>query len=444
MFPPYKILVDNEHYPKTAEVERVSATATREDFVFEGGDVEILVQIANGDIIHGRVCSQVLCLASPVWKKFIFPPYQPLSTLQETSSGTQAHNSACLGEKPLAILDFTEDNPEALKTIFNLAHLRRYGGDIFSPIPVDKLHQIAILVDEYDCLDTVLRYLPYWLPRNRYSEEGAWIKPGNEEWLFISWVFGQSFMFRGIATRLTLELCVDLNGDLVLDDRYDTPLLEPVPADILESIYEARRSALRSLHTILRTGLEDLGDKRKICCHLQDKCCDMYVRSTIAKILASNGLFPLNEERDGCYKGGVTNFASFVDEILELAFKNQNATPKKHRQHPKDPQEKDSTLKTTGQNITKMAQLLLNTRKTPKPSARVKDIWRLPDKSEQSEGGPHSKCHQSLKAKFQRRFQEIPEEIRGSVLLEPHKRHLNRAFSKFTLQSEINDHVQMY
>jgi len=43
-------------------------------FTFPKGDVEITV-LYNGEVVKGYVESNAMVRASPVWKKFIFPPW---------------------------------------------------------------------------------------------------------------------------------------------------------------------------------------------------------------------------------------------------------------------------------------------------------------------------------------------------------------------------------
>ena len=76
------------------------AKLNKEAFTFEGGDVEILIKGEDGQTIHGLVYSQVLCLVSDVWKKFIYPPFPSVPSRSKTEKTI------------LATLDFTDDNPD--------------------------------------------------------------------------------------------------------------------------------------------------------------------------------------------------------------------------------------------------------------------------------------------------------------------------------------------
>lgn len=55
------------------------ASPSKEDFIFDLGDVSIKIKL-NDEIIIGKVSAYALAIASPVWKKFIFPPFPLLSS----------------------------------------------------------------------------------------------------------------------------------------------------------------------------------------------------------------------------------------------------------------------------------------------------------------------------------------------------------------------------
>jgi hypothetical protein len=51
--------------------------STHNPFEFEGGDLRILVT-HKGQRLVGNISTSAMMLASPVWKKFIFPPFAQL------------------------------------------------------------------------------------------------------------------------------------------------------------------------------------------------------------------------------------------------------------------------------------------------------------------------------------------------------------------------------
>ena len=57
-------------------------------------------------------------------------------------------------------MDFTEDDGDALLILFRLAHIRFK--DIPDKLPYNTLLQVAVLCDQYDCVN--LCYKSYLLP----------------------------------------------------------------------------------------------------------------------------------------------------------------------------------------------------------------------------------------------------------------------------------------
>ena len=79
-------------------------------FVFNSGDVRILV-LHNGERIEGKASSHALCLASLVWRKFLFPPWKD-------------EDENVLDPKETKHIDFTGDDSAAVLVLLNIAHLR--------------------------------------------------------------------------------------------------------------------------------------------------------------------------------------------------------------------------------------------------------------------------------------------------------------------------------
>ncbi|XMA18172.1 hypothetical protein WAI453_010963 [Rhynchosporium graminicola] len=103
-------------------------------FTSEGGDVEIRA-IFQGHQVNGKVASQVMVLACPFWKKFIYP-------LWTTSDSVQ----------PMTI-DFTEDDGCALKILLRATHLQSNSVPVTPR--VDTLFQLAMLCEKLDCLAVI-------------------------------------------------------------------------------------------------------------------------------------------------------------------------------------------------------------------------------------------------------------------------------------------------
>ena len=92
--------------------ESITATSpTKDDFIFEYGDLDIKLKL-DGNEAMGKVSAIAMAMASPVWKKFIYPPFP------------QIESDKSNGLLPVKELDFTDDDPTGLLVLLRVAHLR--------------------------------------------------------------------------------------------------------------------------------------------------------------------------------------------------------------------------------------------------------------------------------------------------------------------------------
>jgi hypothetical protein len=173
-------------------------------FVFDGGDISIRVTYHN-KLVVGKVCSRALIRASPVWKKFLIPPWAKEDSTVEVKE-----------------IDCSEDNGEALLILFEIAHLN------FRAVPrgiyYDVLFQLAILIDEYQCIQLISPWIEHWM----VNEKAESIVRGQEGWLFIAWVFGRENIFEGVSKLLVYTVKVNEKGEFwTLDENSLIPELMP-------------------------------------------------------------------------------------------------------------------------------------------------------------------------------------------------------------------------
>ena len=174
-------------------------------FDFGGGDILVAVT-SNNERFLINVSSSALCLASPVWRKFIYPPFPTLPGPEGESA-----------KEPDARIDFTEDDCEALLVLFRLAHLQFK--KIPDKLPYETLLQVAVLCDLYNCVDLVRPWLHTWLrdedkkkadddsdDERDEDESKNEKKTGREGWLFIAWTFGRPKLFAHAAKHILLNL----------------------------------------------------------------------------------------------------------------------------------------------------------------------------------------------------------------------------------------------
>jgi hypothetical protein len=195
--------------------ENVTPTV-KNPFIFDTGNVRILVTYSNEQLV-GKVSSDALFLASPVWKKFLFPPW----VIQNTSD-VVSEIAAEIGMKEI---DCSEDDGEALLVLLNIAHLNFAA--VPSKLPYNTLFHLALLVDQYQCIKLVQPWLKEWM-----INEGRESRlHGQEGWLFIAWVFGREDVFEALAMKLVPCLGIDSKGNFMRDLAYLRA--EPMPDGII-------------------------------------------------------------------------------------------------------------------------------------------------------------------------------------------------------------------
>lgn len=129
--------------------------------------------------------------ASPVWKKFLFPPRS---------------NSL----EPVQELDFSGDDDEALIVLLSIAHLK-FQEILYARPPVRILVDLAVLCDAYLCHDLVAPWVEKWITREWAVEDDYWFdarhnwtrKPDDlKAMMLLAWVFrpesGHDLFFKGV------------------------------------------------------------------------------------------------------------------------------------------------------------------------------------------------------------------------------------------------------
>ena len=187
-----------------------SNSVAKSFFTFEPSDIRVKVNY-KGEPITSHVSSSAMSFASPVWKKFIFPPWKPMAVQDPTTTydSTPAAKKSKVTFKvkikdksvlPVEEVDFSDDNGEALLILLRIAHLRFH--DTPTTLPYETLLQVAVLCDQYQCVNLVRPWLSQWLA----DEEKSSMKFGQENWMFIAWVFGREKVYEVLALDLVFSL----------------------------------------------------------------------------------------------------------------------------------------------------------------------------------------------------------------------------------------------
>jgi hypothetical protein len=228
--------------------EPVTSSASKEDFTFDYGDISIKVNLCGEGAIFGKVSSSALALASPVWKKFIFPPFPQLNGIEEivelegevgAIGVTRTNFEAGTGRKdfgrvtkkqqqswPVEELDFTDDEPDALLVLLRIAHLQ------FKDVPTSPSYEIllnlAILCDQYSCVALARPWFHDWFA----NEEVESVRNNQGSWLNIAWVFGREKAFEAVAKKMVKELYFNKYGE-PYSWAVDEYIMRPFPDGLL-------------------------------------------------------------------------------------------------------------------------------------------------------------------------------------------------------------------
>ncbi len=163
-------------------MHNMAGSANKNRFEFEDGDV-LIQAMDQGAKVTGRVSKDAMSRASPVWKKFVTPPWEANSTAGDTKPA----------KSPIS---FLEDDPDALCLLLNITHFK------FRKVPVKLpyrlFYKVAILCDQYNCVEIVQPWIRGWLKDEDVESQ----KVGQEGWLFIAWVFGREKVFSKLASDL--------------------------------------------------------------------------------------------------------------------------------------------------------------------------------------------------------------------------------------------------
>lgn len=152
-----------------------------------------------------------MSLASPVWKALIL------------SAGEQ--------------VNFRGIDYDALMILLAITHLKFR--DVPLQLPYHTFLQLAIICNSFDCVDLVTAFLPKWLA----DEAVESLKPGQENWLFIAWVFGRNEICENLATHMVKSMCRDGNHEWCISGGI---LKGPWPPKIFGMLKETRAERQKS------------------------------------------------------------------------------------------------------------------------------------------------------------------------------------------------------
>ncbi|QDS73124.1 hypothetical protein FKW77_001419 [Venturia effusa] len=160
-------------------------------------------------------------------------------------------------EASAAEVELPDDNPKAILTILQIAHLR------FDQLPagelsLDVLNQLAIVCDKYDAVATVRPFLTTWLQ----PSSTMYLSPGNERMIWVAWVFGYQKMFSDIALKLQSTIYTTEDGKCMSVE--GTVLDEHMPPKLIERMLEIRQTGIDDLLAVCYAYIDQV-EKEETC-----------------------------------------------------------------------------------------------------------------------------------------------------------------------------------
>ncbi|KAI1025193.1 hypothetical protein LB505_009464 [Fusarium chuoi] len=206
------------------------------------------------------VSGKHLELASPIFKTMVAGPFAEGKT--DVS-----------GFRQITASDW---DPEAFKIILAIMH--GYNRDVPKSLSLEMLVKVAMIVNYYDCLESIEPYTDIWLEGLR-SEVPTVYGRDCILCLFISWVFSEPTMFQSMT-----ELALRHSQRLIETEDF------PIPADILEEIDIARQSALAEIFSAIYELFDRLQEGQE--CYFE---CSSMLLGVLTKELSKHGiLYPRN------------------------------------------------------------------------------------------------------------------------------------------------------
>ncbi|KAF7169069.1 hypothetical protein CNMCM5623_001901 [Aspergillus felis] len=209
--------------------------------------------------VHMIVSSKHLKLACPVYRRMFSEPWREARIL---AAG-----------KRFEIQSEFEDI-EAMLILMNIIHGR--GSKVPREVTLDKLVEIAVLVDYYECHEAVDVMAEIWMDKLVGSMPFTYGK-GIVWWIFISWVFQRPSAFT-LATKIAATQS---------QQRVDPDGL-PIPQRILDKIEEHRRDGVKSALDMSYKLIADIRDGRNRCSDV----CDALRLGLLIKQLHADGQLP--------------------------------------------------------------------------------------------------------------------------------------------------------
>ncbi|TVY48572.1 hypothetical protein LCER1_G008236 [Lachnellula cervina] len=243
-------------------------------------------------------------ISRPVWHKFVYPPFSEVLADQKEETGQVLQGDS----KPtIADIDFKDDDGEALLLLLRVAHFKF--ADIPSKLSFERLLNVAILCDEYDCVNLVRPWLSKWFAYKDVTEDSVAPEEGHEDYLFIAWVFGRQEIFNKLAKKLLLEVEIAQGKRLECLTSSKAKLSQLIPQGLADNFLKIRRETITKLLEVYSRIPYEFEDKK---CLQGKEECNIMMYGTVMLALMELGAFHK--------KGEAHNYLGSIN-VLSLPFR---------------------------------------------------------------------------------------------------------------------------
>ncbi|KAF8426725.1 hypothetical protein EV426DRAFT_560114 [Tirmania nivea] len=239
------------------------------------GDVLLILSSPSG-IARFRVNSNILCIASPVFRAMLGAKSQ----FKERASLSARTSTS----EPLE-LSLPDDDPNALGVILRVIHLQH---DWVPPSLDEKqLYAVAVICDKYDMRQSLEVWLTKWI--STLVEPPAAPISG-DKWLFIAHAFARKDLYSRLTKDLILECRVDKDGNLLMGN--GNTLNEHIPGHIVAQISSRRRITIKAIINNLHSSIEEYGTPETSKCTSKQDACDDFVLGFLIRTFKRLKMYP--------------------------------------------------------------------------------------------------------------------------------------------------------
>jgi hypothetical protein len=187
------------------------------------GDMEIALTTSTINATY-RVSSHQLCSGASFFKALLGPESSSLE-----ANELRRHQSSTSECSLFRVIAKEEHDPIALAVVLYVLHGR--AEHIPEAVTFENLFEIAVICAYYDCAATMRPWDEIWMSPLRTLTS----VPGYENWLFISWVFGDQSTF-GQMTENFSKSGIMVDGEFrVIVDGVLKKLTCHIPQEIIGS-----------------------------------------------------------------------------------------------------------------------------------------------------------------------------------------------------------------